>query len=182
MDDPPPAVCGFKAEAQPPIGRAVEANAKAGEALDRGGGRFHDPSCSLGIAKTIAGGERVGEVRCRFVIVAKTCGKPALCPDARRLRAERRFRQKDHRLRREMQRREQPGDTATDNDRPASQIADVGVHIASIRSTASRARPATSGAIVTSWRFCSNAARMLARVTRFMCGHRLQGRMNSISG
>ena len=64
----------------------------------------------------------------------------------------------------------------------AHRIGLVSHRTASIRSTAWRARTATAGSIVTSWRISSSAVRILASVMRFMCGHRLQGRMNCTSG
>ena len=51
-----------------------------------------------------------------------------------------------------------------------------------MRSTARRARTATAGSIVTSAVMVSSERRILPSVIRFMCGHRLQGRTNSISG
>ena len=53
---------------------------------------------------------------------------------------------------------------------------------ASMRSTARRAPLATAGSIVTSRVSVSSARRIFGSVIRFMCGHRLQGRTNSISG
>src|SRR5690625_3541901 len=57
-----------------------------------------------------------------------------------------------------------------------------GHRISNMRSTAVRARRATAGSICTSWRRFSSAARMLPRLLRFMCGHRLHGRTISTSG
>jgi hypothetical protein len=55
-------------------------------------------------------------------------------------------------------------------------------HTASMRSTARRAPRATTGSIVTSWVSVSSARRMFPSVILFMCGQRLHGRTNSMSG
>src|SRR5215467_1015050 len=41
---------------------------------------------------------------------------------------------------------------------------------------------ATSGSTLTSWVIVSSVRRILGKVIRFICGHRLQGRTNSSSG
>ena len=64
----------------------------------------------------------------------------------------------------------------------AGRGADGHLYASSMRSTARRARAATAGSIVTSCCIVSSARRILGRVIRFMCGQRLQGRTNSISG
>src|SRR4051812_43096974 len=52
----------------------------------------------------------------------------------------------------------------------------------SMRSTARRARPAIAASTSTRWVRVSSAPRMFESVMRFMCGHRLHGRTNSMSG
>lgn len=56
------------------------------------------------------------------------------------------------------------------------------VQSASIRSTARRAPAATAGSIVISYVSVSSAWRIFGSVIRFICGHRLHGRTNSMSG
>ncbi len=87
-----------------------------------------------------------------------------------------------------MQRRDQPGQAAADDD--GTLIDAFHVHdehptryqTANIRSTESRALSAIAGSIVTSCCIVSSARRMFLSVIRFICGQRLQGRMNSSSG
>ncbi len=134
----------------------------------------HRPSPAASVSETC---------RSSAVIVAKTCGNPALRPSTRGLRT--------NGAAGDQKRPAAAPASAPSSDRPdrfqrrqparLSASRRVG-HIASIRSTARRAATATSGSTVTSWRFSSRAARMLASVIRFICGQRLQGRMNSTSG
>jgi len=79
-------------------------------------GEFNDPARDSLVAQACASGQRIGQMPGRVVISAHRGGKPALRPQARRLRAERRLRQQQHRFRRHLQRRHQSGGTAADDD------------------------------------------------------------------
>ena len=65
---------------------------------------------------------------------------------------------------------------------PVGQSLNIHQCTASMRSTARRAGTAMAGSIVTSCCIVSSAWRILRSVILFICGQRLQGRMNSRSG
>ena len=82
-----------------------------------------------------------------------------------------------------------PGDAGADDDRVAAvrsaqrRAQSRGRRLnSSMRSTAARARSATSGAIVTSYSIASRLCSTFGSVLRFMCGQRLHGRTNSTLG
>ena len=58
---------------------------------------------------------------------------------------------------------------------------DVEIQVGTLK-TAARARTAITGSTVTSKRSSMRASRMFSRVIRFIWGHRLHGRTNSVSG
>ena len=116
MNDPVAAVRGFEAEPPAAVRPPVEGDAKSGEMFDGSRRRVDDPARDGFIAKACACGERVGQMQGRVVVIAHRRRKPALCPQARRFRAKRRFRQQHDRLRRQLQRRHQSGGAAADDD------------------------------------------------------------------
>ncbi len=105
-------------------------------------------------------------------------GDAALRPGAGGCGLQRAGTEQDDRLG-EGEGRHQPGGTCADDDRLVVQRAHL---TASMRSTESRAGAINSGSIVTSVCSVSRHSRILPRVMRFICGHRLQGRMNSGAG
>ncbi len=110
------AMRGFQPEPPAAVRPPVEGDAKSGEMFDRRRRRMHDAACDGFVAQAGAGGERVGEVQGRVIVVAHRGGKPALRPQARSFRAERRLRQQYDRLRRHLKGRHQAGGTAADDD------------------------------------------------------------------
>ncbi len=182
MQDAPAAMSGFQPENEPALCIAIETNSGSFQGIDDGGGSGDDICCHSRVTEAVACGERIAKMQCSAVVSAKACGNAALRPGAGRFATERAAGQKQDRLRCERQCCHQAGNTAADDDRPARILRQSVTHTASILSTARRAATATAGSIVTSWRFSSSAVRILPSVMRFMCGQRLQGRMNSTSG
>src|SRR5271169_4692234 len=182
MDDPPPGVRGLQAERQSAAGLAVEIDPEKGECFDRSGSLSREAPDHIGIAETVAGSERVRGVQVRSVVDADRSGEAALRPKCRTLGANVALRDEQYRPRRQMQRGHQPGDPGADDYYAPVEGAHVGRHSATIRSTATRARAASAGSMVTSVRIVSSARRIAGRVIRFICGQRLQGRTKSTSG
>ncbi len=116
VHDPVAAMGGFEPEPPAAIGPAIEGDAKPREMLDRRRRRVNDSASDGFVAQACACGQRIGQMQGRVVIPAHRGGKPALRPQARRLRAERRLRQQQHRFRRHLQRRHQSGGAAADDD------------------------------------------------------------------
>src|SRR6201999_3916069 len=123
-------------------------------------------------------------------------------PSRRGAFAERRRGNHRHRARREFEGAKQPREPAADDDDVAGIIdhivmllrhvyllsltpgrADVVQFLRSIiRCTDRRARSAIAGSMVTSSRRPSRLSKIFGSVIRFMCGHKLHGRIISISG
>ena len=98
VHDPVAAMRGFKAEPPAAVGPPVEGDAKPGEMLDGRRRRVDDAARDGFVAQACTCGQRVGQMQGRVVVVAHRRRKPALCPQARGFRAERRLRQQHDRL------------------------------------------------------------------------------------
>src|SRR5262249_53214957 len=111
-------------------------------------------------------------------------GDAALGPGAGAGHARPGARQHDGRHGRQLQCGEQPGDARAQDQRAIGldDVVDVANVIASMRSTARRARTAMAGSTITSVVMVWSEWRIFSRVMRFMCGHRLQGRTKSTCG
>ena len=116
MDDAAAAVRGLQAEREAAPGVAVEGDAVALELGDGGRRRRGDAGGDGGIAEAVAGGQRVGGVQRRIVVLAHGGGDAALRPGRGGALGKRRLGEQDHGLRRQPQRRHQPGQAAADDD------------------------------------------------------------------
>ncbi len=169
-----------------------------------GGEDVHDAR----IVQTRARGQGIRGVQGRRVVLAHGGGDAALGPGAGAAEAQAGLGQHGHAQRRAAEGRGQAGGAgAHDQDLGAPdpidsqsaettespqagspQISAELVHLpsllptASMRSTATRARAATWGSTSTLYSIVCSERRILGSVIRFMCGQRLQGRMNSTSG
>lgn len=182
MDDAAAIMGCLQAEREVSCGIPVETHAGLLQRGDRRRRLGDDAGGNDRIAEPVAGRKRIGKMQCRAVVGAHAGGDATLRPGARCLRAKGRAGDDDGGFRRQCQRGHQPRNAAADDHRASSEMLEYLGHIASILSTARRAATAIAGSTVTSWRFSSSAARILASVIRFICGQRLQGRMNSTSG
>src|SRR5690606_34314103 len=128
----------------------------------------------------------VFEMQCRRIVGADGCGDPALRKLARRRRGMLGARRCDERdaTRARVQCGDEPGCTGAENE-------DVGVDrvhaarramISNIRSMLRLAAVATSAGTSMAGCRSASAPRMPGSVIDCMCGHRLQGRTNSVSG
>ena len=110
---------------QPQLEGAVAVTIEAGAHVDEIGngrrGTFEDAMRGFGIAKAVAGRERVGDMEVGAVVGADAGGDAALGPGARGFRPERRGRQHDDRAGCHVQRRHQTGQTGPDDHRPIDQ-------------------------------------------------------------
>ena len=177
VDDAAARVCRLQPERKRAGRGAIEGGAMPNE---RGNGVRTGLQNAPGhrrIAQAIAGRQGVLQVQRGVVVSADSRGHATLRPCAGGAGTQRRTGQHKHRQRRQVQRRHQAGEAGADDDGTI-----LNHRTASMRSTASRARAARPGPIVTSWRMSSSAARIFGSVIRFMCGHRLQGRTKSNSG
>jgi hypothetical protein len=147
---------GLETEGQSALHIAIEDDAAPLELGDRRRGRRRDARGDRRVGEPIAGGERVGGMQCGRIVLAQRGRDTALCPGAGSALGERRLGEKDHLLRRQVERGHEAGEAAADDDRPAAEIGGELIHhppprqIASMRSTARRAGAATEGSIVTS--------------------------------
>ena len=115
---------------------SIERHAEARQGSDRRRGGARDAAGGFGVAKPVAGAERVGQMQRRIVVISDAGRETALGPGAGPLHAERRLGNKHHGMRRHAQRRHQPGEASANDDRSSGECTDVRVHIASILSTA----------------------------------------------
>ena len=143
-------VTGFQPEAEIATRIAVEAGAEGGEFGDQGGGGVDDPFCHGRVTEPVAGGDRVAKMFFWAVIRTDRGGQAALGPGACRLLAERGFGKHQNRFRRQMKCCHESRQPGADDDRAAIRGWHEDGHIASIRSTAMRARAAMAGLMVTS--------------------------------
>src|SRR5262249_14567528 len=191
MHDAAVAVRGFQAELESAVGPTVKGDAPAGQVFDGAGGSGSDALDHRSITQFGARSDGIGRMQSRVIVRSDSRGDATLCPGAGRAQGEWRLGEHDDGLGREMQGGQQSCESGTDDDRLArkrvsnllhGEFSEGGSQIASMRSTARRARAATSGWIVTSGPMVSSAWRIFRSVIRFMCGQRLHGRTNSISG
>src|SRR3984893_3172572 len=182
MNDPPPRVRRFEAKGKFALAVAVERHATPDQFADRGRRGFEDRARDRFVAETIAGLERIGEMQRKIVVRPNTRGNPALGEDARGFNSKRRFAEEDYRPGRQAKSGGQARQTAAYDDACPRAVDNIHQCTASMRSTARRAGAAISGRICTSCCIVSSARRILRSVIFFICGQRLQGRMNSSSG
>ena len=182
MHDAAARMGGFKAKNKPALAIAIKRNAALDQLRDCRRGRGEDRTGDRLIANSIAGLERVGKMKGKIIVRRKARGNSALRENARRFKPEWRLAQENDRFRRE---RESGGQTrkATAHDN-ASPVGLAGIHhcTSSMRSTARRAGAAICGSMCTSCCIVSSARLILRSEIFFICGQRLQGRINSRSG
>ncbi|BCH05115.1 hypothetical protein MesoLj131b_71140 (plasmid) [Mesorhizobium sp. 131-2-5] len=95
---------GLQAKAQRPFWRPIEADPKVCQGFNRVRGRMEDTAGDVCVAQAIAGGNRVGEVQRRIIVMTHARGQTALCPRARCFRSEWRPGQNKHGFWRQMKR------------------------------------------------------------------------------
>ncbi len=122
VDDAVTAVRRFEAEFQAAVGAAIEGHAEPQQIFDRARPAGDDLFDDWRVAKSVAGCERVLDLQGDAVIRADAGGDAALRENAGRVFADRRLAQQHARLRRELQRRHQPGDAAADDQHLAFEI------------------------------------------------------------
>ena len=197
VDDAAAAVRRFAAERKRAVGVAVETARRA-----RSGRRCRSaPSrgqqrATVAIAEPGAGRDRVGGMDVRRVVRRRPRRRCRPAPRrSSRPRQSGALVSSDHGLRRQAQRRDQPGDARrrrparrTQRRRSPERMLRSGHgSLSGRRRACARRRGArdrrSAGSISTSCCHASAApCRMLASVIRFMCGQRLHGRTNSTSG
>jgi hypothetical protein len=116
MDDAAATVRRLEPKKGSSVRPAIEPDAVARQIVDRLCAGAHNPLGETGVAESIAGAERVGEMQRRIVIAAQARRDAALSKRACRPHSQGSAGQKHDRLRREMQRRHQPGDPCPDDD------------------------------------------------------------------
>ncbi len=162
MHDAAAAVGGLKPQAKAAIRRLVEADPCSLQRGDRGRRLGDDAGSDDGIAKPVAGGERIGQMQGGAVIGAETGGNAALRPGARRFSAEASAGDdRADRLWRKRQRGHQAGKAAADDDGAAGELGQQSRSYCQHPLDSAAAATATAGSTVTSWRLSSSAARIL---------------------
>ena len=168
--DAPRAVRRLPRQAQPAIEIPVERHAVRQEVLDAGARLARENMGDAGVGEPRSRRDRVGRVGLRAVALANRSGDATLRPGGRRAFAERLRRQHGDRKRRKPERRKQPGQSSADDKNAVrsartaelqrffnAQFAHNHPLLSKtrqavrsiIRSTARRARTATSGSTVT---------------------------------
>ena len=101
MNDPPARMRGFEAKRKFALAVAVERHAAPDQCVDRGRRRFEDRARDRLVAKSVAGVERIGEMKRKIVVRPNARGDPALGEDARRFISKRGLAEEDYRPRRQ---------------------------------------------------------------------------------